>query len=376
MRYRTEVDLENQNSSQAALARMIVGQLPTGARVLDIGCAAGDLGAALIERGYKVAGIEVDADLAAVATERLDEVVNSNLESAQLSELVSGKFDAIIFGDVLEHLQDPIEILEAATSLLSDNGFVAASIPNIAHGAMRLALLQGSWKYTDEGLLDRTHLRFFTLGSIKELFSKAELVIDEIYATVLDPLAAGVDIADDALPGDIVEWVRDQEGAFDFQYIVRAHPVRAGSMETECDNEIRRLIPLPRPDDAHTERRRELRLAQLRAEKKAEQLAGFEVNRDKFLTLRDYAIGIEEEAGRLRYQIQQQARDLHQVRTELIETHQHLAEAIADDQAAHARLHETLEALNGGQGTAGRSRSGRSLLRRGVGKIARKLRLR
>lgn len=365
MKYRTDVSLENRNSSQAALARSVVDGFPTPARVLDVGCAAGDLGAALVGRGYEVVGVEGDEELAAVASPRLTEVAVADIDGAPLGDVVSGPFDAILFGDVLEHLLRPERVLASAVPLLSERGCVVASIPNIAHGSVRLALLQGRWKYTNEGLLDRTHLRFFTLDSIVDLFAGAGLTIDDVQATVLDPLAAGVEIDDESLPGDIVEWVRDQDGAYDFQYIVRAHHTAPEDGEVRRDHEVRRLIPLPRPDDAHTQRRRDIERARTVATAKADQLAQLEDERAAILVVKDYAVGQEAELGRLRYQVRAQADDLHQVRTELIETHRHLAEAIADDQAAHARLREVTESLQA-----------RAFVRRAVRKVATKAGLR
>lgn len=360
MRYRTDVDMSNQNSSQAAIARTIVTHAPEGTRVLDVGCAAGDLGAVLQERGFVVTGVEADDESADVASDRLDTVVVADLEDQRLSEVVQGPFEVIIFGDVLEHLSCPESVLKDAVSLLSSSGFVIASIPNIAHGSVRLALLLGQWTYTDEGLLDRTHVRFFTLDSIGELFSGAGLAISSLKATVLDPLSAGISFDDRALPGDIVEWVRDQEGAFDFQYIVQARPVDAMEDLNGVLPDVQRLASINRPDDDHAQRRRDRRFAEAVARGKAEQLASFEEERYKLLTTKDYATGVESELGRLRYEVGQRNDDLHQVRTELIQTHARLAAAIEDAQNAHRRLNMLPH----------------SLVRRAAGKVARKMGIR
>lgn len=338
MKYRTDVDLTNRNSSQAAIARAIIASAPTGAKVLDVGCAAGDLGAVLHDRGFVVTGIEADKEAAAVASEKIDSIVVADLEADQLTDIVGGPFDVVIFGDVLEHLQHPEATLQGAVSLLSPEGLVIASIPNVGHGSLRLALLLGQWTYTEEGLLDRTHVRFFTLDGIRDLFSSAALAISSIQATVLDPLSAGVSFDDRSLPGDIVEWVRDQDGAYDFQYIVQAEPAVVGRDLDVGLPEVERLVPIERPDDDHTQRRRDQKLAEVVARRRSEQLASFEEERYKLLTTKDYAIGVESELGRLRYDVGQRNDDLHQVRTELIQTHARLAAAIEDAQAAHRRL--------------------------------------
>ncbi|MCI1788860.1 MAG: class I SAM-dependent methyltransferase [Actinomyces sp.] len=362
MKYRTEVDLSNLNSSQPAIARAIVSDLAAGSRILDVGCAAGDLGAALKGRGFVVSGIEADRESAEIASERLDVVVVADLETNGLGEIVEGPFDAIIFGDVLEHLSDPETVLKAAVGLLSPNGFIVASIPNIAHGSVRLALLLGQWNYTDEGLLDRTHLRFFTLKSIRELFGDAGLVISSIQATILDPLATEVLIDEQALPRGVLSWVRAQEDSFDFQYIVRGVPVHAADADVPRSlPEVDRLAHIERPNVQYAPRQSEnSRFSEAVAVRNAEHLASFEKERYRLLTATDNAVALEAEVGRLRYEVQSRNDDLHQVRTELIETHARLAAAIADAESAHRKLDSLPH----------------NLVRRGVGKIAREIGLR
>lgn len=345
MRYRTTVDVDNQNSSQAEIVRLIASHHEAGARILDVGCASGDLGAALTDRGFVVTGIEANPEFAAIAADRISEVVEANLEAHPISKVVTGSFDVVIFGDVLEHLVHPEAVLKSAVEVVGQGSSIVVSIPNVAHGSVRLALLQGAWTYTDEGLLDRTHQRFFTLESVIELLRDSGLVIDELKATVLDPLAAGVAIDEDTLPGSIVEWVRDQRTSYDFQYIALAHPGSPEDVEGALVPAVQRLIALPRPEDVHTERRRAEKVREAVARRNAAQLAQFEEERYRLLTTKDYAIGTEAQLGRVKYELGQRNDDLHQVRTELIATHAHLADAISDDQNAHARLHETIEAL-------------------------------
>jgi hypothetical protein len=251
---------------------------------------------------------------------------------------VSGRFEAVIFGDVLEHLKDPQTVLRNSTEFLSEDGVLLSSIPNVAHGSVRLALLQGLWDYTDEGLLDRTHLRFFTLRSVVDLLRGAQLEIKELYATVLDPLSAGVEIDDEALPGDIVEWVRSQEGSADFQYIALSRLVPREKVGATAVPDVQRLVPVPHPDDAHAQRRQELAYERAVASRQADELARLEPERRGFLISRDNARALEAEAGRLRYEVQARDDDLHQVRMELIQTHARLAAAIEDAQKAHRRL--------------------------------------
>jgi methionine biosynthesis protein MetW len=152
-------------------------------KVLDIGCATGSLGASLKQRGnITVVGIEVNGAMAEVAAERLDRVIVGDIEKIQLEEhFRPNQFDCIIFADVLEHLVDPWTVLHKAVPFLETGGIVVASIPNIRHFQTFLTLyVKGHWPYREYGIHDRTHLRFFTLRTIHELFSQAGLEITQV----------------------------------------------------------------------------------------------------------------------------------------------------------------------------------------------------
>lgn len=142
---------------------------PVGKSFLDIGCGAGHLGAALKAKGaaYCV-GVERVAHMAEEARQQLDEVICANIEDMEAA-FVPGNFDYLIFGDVLEHLIDPAAVLKRFRPFLKPEGRIVASIPNVAHISMLVELLSGRWRYQSEGLLDSTHLRFFTLEEIKTL---------------------------------------------------------------------------------------------------------------------------------------------------------------------------------------------------------------
>jgi methionine biosynthesis protein MetW len=135
-------------------------------RVLDVGCGAGALGAALREeRGIEVMGLELSADAAARARERLDAVVEADLDALYELPFERGSFDAMVFGDVLEHLHDPHRLLRVLRPWLSDDGALVLSVPNVGHWSVVLPLLtEDRWPYADAGLLDRTHVHFFTLN--------------------------------------------------------------------------------------------------------------------------------------------------------------------------------------------------------------------
>ena len=142
-------------------------------RILDVGCAGGRVGAGLKERlGAEVWGIECNAQAAAAAERDLDRVVQATVEQA-LPQLPMRHFDSIILADVLEHLVDPAAVLAGLSEKLAPNGELIVSLPNVGHWSVLQGLLEGSWEYQDAGILDRTHLKFFTRKSALSLFAAA-----------------------------------------------------------------------------------------------------------------------------------------------------------------------------------------------------------
>lgn len=164
-------------------SRPEVAQLvPFGTKnVLDVGCGFGGLGRLLRERKVEnLCGIEINP----IASTHLNGIYDQHwIGSVELIDLPETlpKFDYIIFADVLEHLVDPWTTVRRYSRLLSSDGKVIASIPNVRNlGLLYRLIFRGRWTYSDSGLLDRTHLRFFTRAEIEELFSKAGLTIERI----------------------------------------------------------------------------------------------------------------------------------------------------------------------------------------------------
>jgi len=114
-----------------------------------------------------------------------------NLNFAECMDIVvdelpyNEKFDVIIFGDVLEHVAWPENILNKFKNYLYDDGIIIASIPNVANIITRINLLFGNWNYQNSGILDNTHLRFFTKKTALELFKKANLKLIKLEYTSL-----------------------------------------------------------------------------------------------------------------------------------------------------------------------------------------------
>jgi 2-polyprenyl-3-methyl-5-hydroxy-6-metoxy-1,4-benzoquinol methylase len=166
----------------SAAHRLVLGAVTPGARVLDVGCATGYLARELWQRGAaSVDGVEFDPVAAEQARAHCREVVSGDLEATLTREAVAAlaQPDTVICADVLEHLRDPWDTLTWLRTLLPADGSGKAiiSIPNIAHWTARRALLRGHFDYADHGLFDRTHLRFFTRDSVRELARRAGFAV-------------------------------------------------------------------------------------------------------------------------------------------------------------------------------------------------------
>ncbi|HKP98312.1 MAG TPA: class I SAM-dependent methyltransferase [Fibrobacteria bacterium] len=170
------------NRSYTGLRADILSLVPAKPRrVLDLGCATGEMGRYLADTfGAEVWGVEYDGAMAQVARPKLRDVWRADLNKDSLSAFPHGEaYDLIVCGDVLEHLVDPWRVLRDAAGLLRSGGHIVASLPNIGHFTtlMHLALLR-EWPYRDRGIHDRTHLRFFTRRNLIQLYRQAGLEVE------------------------------------------------------------------------------------------------------------------------------------------------------------------------------------------------------
>jgi 2-polyprenyl-3-methyl-5-hydroxy-6-metoxy-1,4-benzoquinol methylase len=152
---------------------------PNGARVLDLGCGEGALASSLKSAGAKrVVGIEQDPDAARIARDRLDLVLEGDLEEVmpQLEE----RFDYLVLADVLEHLPDPDRALASSLEYLDQGGRVLVSVPNMRFYLVLLRLIFDRWSYADSGVRDRTHLRIFTRRSLERMLARHGLVTERV----------------------------------------------------------------------------------------------------------------------------------------------------------------------------------------------------
>ena len=150
-------------------------------RILDVGTADGYLGAILKARGHYVAGLDYDPRVVEKARPIYDRFYQVDVERFDFPE--RSEYDCIIFADVLEHLPDPAAVLRRCVRSLKPGGKIIISVPNAANIVVRLSLLFGRFEYGDRGILDRTHLRFFTRKTFTKLLQESGLNVRQMFAT-------------------------------------------------------------------------------------------------------------------------------------------------------------------------------------------------
>jgi methionine biosynthesis protein MetW len=158
-----------EKSGPAPVHLQIAEMAPANSDVLELGCATGYVSKLLKEKGCRIIGIELDAEAAERARRHCDKVITGDAGDLGLLLSAGGPFDCILCGDILEHLSDPPSVMKALIGMLKPQGYLLASLPNIAYWKMRWDLLRGRFDYEETGLLDWTHLRFFTVRTFRQM---------------------------------------------------------------------------------------------------------------------------------------------------------------------------------------------------------------
>ncbi len=222
--YDQPIDLNAVNDSHAFMLKMIA----PGSRVLEYGCATGRMTEIMRRMKCSVTGIEINPEAAKLARAHALAVHVIDLDAERVSQRLAGQtFDVLVFGDVLEHLRDPATVLRDALKLLAPDGSVVVSVPNMAHADVRLALLEGQVNYADWGLLDRTHLRWFTRDSLERFLSDAGLEVTEWRRTVRAVTESEVAYDREAVPKALLQWLARQPEVTTYQFVVQARRRRA-----------------------------------------------------------------------------------------------------------------------------------------------------
>jgi 2-polyprenyl-3-methyl-5-hydroxy-6-metoxy-1,4-benzoquinol methylase len=227
IKYQFKVDLDDLNNGHSLLHALVMGTGKPAMDILEVGCSSGYVGATFMAKGHRVTGVELDPDSAAVARNVLSEVHNGPVDDF-FDAHPDRHYDAILLGDVLEHMANPIATLRRCVAHLGSDGVVAISLPCVTHGSVRAMLLDGRWEYGDYGLLDRTHLRFFSRDGMAHLLTDAGLKIETLFAVVLTIDDANREYDMKLRPESIaaVEALANDSELLDFQYVLLARPMR------------------------------------------------------------------------------------------------------------------------------------------------------
>ena len=228
----------DERTSLSVLAQWV----PKGATVLDVGCGSGALGQYLAEhRACTTDGVTWSEAEAAQARLHYRRVEVADLETADLHTLLAGqRYDRIVCADVLEHLRQPERILDTCRDLLAPQGQLLISVPNAAYCGLVAELLHGEFKYREEGLLDRTHLRFFTRSSLLRLLREQGWAIEGLDTIRRELPDSEFTVAFDSLPPAAARYLLAQPDALTYQFLGAAQP----SARAEAQ--------VPIPTDDHT----------------------------------------------------------------------------------------------------------------------------
>ena len=219
--YESNVDPLRPNDAHG-ISLQLVG---TGKSVLELGAASGHVTRALKEMGNSVTAVERDGRFEDQLREFAESVVITDLDWLDLRDALGNqKFDVILAGDVLEHCRRPDLVLHQCHYLLNEGGYVVISLPNIAHGDVRLSLLTGRFDYRPTGLLDSTHLRFFTRESIHRFASENGFEVSEVFASTAPLGGTEFGPPDTSIPREAIEYVQRDRDHSVYQYVARFVP--------------------------------------------------------------------------------------------------------------------------------------------------------
>jgi len=206
----------------------LIRKVGSNLKILDVGCGYGCLGEAMIQKGNVVFGVDISSVAIEKAKTHLHFATVADLTKPETipAEIKQEKFDLIVLADILEHVYDPMSILLNIKPFLKEDGKLLLSVPNIANWLTRLQLLLGRWEYTVSGVLDRTHIRFFTLKTIKRLLKAAGYKVINVSATPYFSRALAVPIRNwlfpdskDRTPSDSTALMKSPYYKFYLKYV-------------------------------------------------------------------------------------------------------------------------------------------------------------
>lgn len=222
----------------------IVRRVPARARVLELGCGDGSMSQLLHDFCHaQITGVDHNAQALQQARAYCTTILPADLEQPDsLAGFDDHAFDVITLVDVLEHLKDPIALLHRLERLLASQGRLLLSVPNVAHASVRLELLNGQFDYETTGILDTTHLKFFTLKSLLGLLQQAGYQVQEVDYTQHDMPDAVIarylqQAGLEATPAALAAFHTPE--AMAYQFIICATPLTAATVLADVEKDTR-----------------------------------------------------------------------------------------------------------------------------------------
>lgn len=206
----------------------VVRLVGSSKRVLELGCGPGSITKLLTEHGQcRVTALELDPDAISKAACYCEAIMQADLNSVEWPHLLDGaeQFDVIVAADVLEHLYDPWTTLKRMAGFINAGGHLVISLPHVGHAAVVSCLINGDFEYRDWGLLDRTHIRFFGLKNIEDLFAQADLKIIEARYVVKPPEETEFAASWCRLSAAVQDALKSSNHADVYQVVVKAVPL-------------------------------------------------------------------------------------------------------------------------------------------------------
>jgi 2-polyprenyl-3-methyl-5-hydroxy-6-metoxy-1,4-benzoquinol methylase len=191
MKYQYQGKFDPKKLPYDSIDRLSTILVPTKSKLLELGAATGFMSQYFTEKlKCEVYAVELDPEAAKLAEAHTKEVYVGDLDHNKIWRVIkkTSPFDVVFASAIIEHLKEPAQVLAHIHEVLKPNGVLIMTTPNIAHWRMRFNLLRGKWQYEDYGVLDRTHLKFFTYYTFQELLTKAGFHVDHV---AIDP-AGGI----------------------------------------------------------------------------------------------------------------------------------------------------------------------------------------
>jgi 2-polyprenyl-3-methyl-5-hydroxy-6-metoxy-1,4-benzoquinol methylase len=253
-----QIDLNNNNDSRS----LIIELTGKNKHVLEVGTSTGYVTKILRERGNSVIGIEIDKDAAKMARQYCKSIIVGDVEELDFDAYIEpASMDVILLADVLEHLRWPGRILDKAKKYLKPNGYLVVSLPNVSHGDLILNLLNGDFRYTSQGLLDETHLRFFGRRNIGDIFNRGGYEIKDIHITRIPVGATELKLDLDRIPQELLKIIRALPDSDVYQFVFKAVPSVIPSNELIPAVDFNKIISLCKEDILKEQKAKEIALS-------------------------------------------------------------------------------------------------------------------